>query len=175
MAVVVGEKGYAGGEDEDEEEETGRGRVVEEDVVVPRSPGIDEHATKRRQRSSLPVGRVVAKVEDKTVLVAKVAVGTREPEGTNDRNTTDTTTTTTTSGTTTTRGITARRGIIMITVMMGTATTTSILPIRLIIPRVDEEKEVGVVIASDVGDAVAVADEVPVHRTTAPPWNNGRS
>jgi len=178
--VVVGEKGYAGGEEEEEDEATGRGRVVEEDGV-PRYPVIDEHETrattkKRRKRSSPPVGRVVAKVEDEGVRVAKVAGGTREPEGTNGRNTTDTPTTK--QVTTTTRVITPRMDIIM-TKVMGTATTS--IPIRIIIPRVDEE-EVGVV-ASD-GDAEvvdAVADEVPVmpvHRKTAamlPPTSSHRT
>jgi len=180
--VVVGEKGYAGGEEEEEDEATGRGRVVEEDGV-PRYPVIDEHETrattkKRRKRSSPPVGRVVAKVEDKGVRVAKVAGGTREPEGTNGRNTTDTPTTK--QVTTTTRVITPRMDIIM-TKVIGTATTS--IPIRIIIPRVDEE-EVGVVASDGDVDAEvvdAVADEVPVmpvHRKTAamlPPTSSHRT
>ena len=185
VVAVVGERWYAGGEEEDEVREEGRGRVVvEEDVVAPRYPVIDEHATiamrkKRSWRSSPPVGRVVAKVVAKVegTRVARVAVGTREPEETNGRNTT------TTQGTTTTRVITRRRGIIMTTVM-GTATTS--IPIRIIIPRVDEE-EVGVVVASDgdvgeeVADEVVVVDEVlvtPVHRKTAamlPPTSSHRT
>ena len=185
VAVVVGERWYAGGEEEEEEEEEGRGRVVvEEDVVYPE---IDEHETratttkKRSWRSSPRVGRVVAEVEDEVALMARVAVGTREPEGTNGRNTTDTPTTK--QGTTTTRVITRRRGIIMTTVM---GTTTTSIPIRIIIPRVDEE-EVGVVVASDgdvgeeVADEVVVVDEVlvtPVHRKTAamlPPTSSHRT
>merc|ERR1719162_2420465 len=83
--------------------------------------------------------------------------------------------------TTTTRVITPRMDILMTTVR-GTATTS--IPIRIIIPRVDEE-EIGVVVASDGdGDAEvvdAVADEVPVmpvHRKTAamlPPTSSHRT
>ena len=181
VVAVVGERWYAGGEEEDEVREEGRGRVVvEEDVVYPE---IDEHETratttkKRSWRSSPRVGRVVAEVEDEVALMARVAVGTREPEGTNGRNTTDTPTTK--QVTTTTRVITPRMGIIMTTVM-GT-TTTSRIPIRIIIPRVDEE-EVGVVASDgDAGVVDAVADEVPVmpvHRKTAamlPPTSSHRT
>ena len=70
------------------------------------------------------------------------------------------------------------------TTVMGT-TTTSRIPIRIIIPRVDEE-EVGVVasdgdVGEEVADEVVVVDEVlvtPVHRKTAamlPPTSSHRT